>query len=567
MRYHVLAVDYDGTLAHHGKVSEETLAALRRLKDSGRHLVMVSGRQKEDLERVFPHSALFDLLVLENGALLHTPGSQELRVLCAPPDPRFVAALERRGVKDVAVGHAIVATWQPHHAQVLEAIRELGLDLQVIFNKDAVMVLPTGVNKATGLAAALARLGLSPHNAVAIGDAENDHPMLAMCECGVAVANALPALAERADLVTHGDHGRGVTELIERLVATDLADLAPRLVRHDVPLGAAEGGQEVCLPAYGHSVLLAGTSGSGKSTVAKGLLERVCERGYQFCVIDPEGDYAGVLGAVTLGDTSHAPGAAEVAGLLEDPKNNAVVSLLGVKLADRPAFFDQLFAQLAQMRTRTGRPHWIVLDEVHHLVPTDWAPAPVSAPGRLRNLLLVTVHPDHVSRAVLEAVHVALATGQDPAGTLRAFAEARGLEAPPVPADTVPPGEVVAWWPGREPLRVRTIAPTFEHTRHIRKYATGEVPLEENFIFSGPKGKLKLRAQNLTLFVQIAQGVDDETWLYHLKRGDYSKWFRTVIKDPGLAAEAAGVEANARDAKKSREAIVSAIERRYTAPA
>ena len=126
----------------------------------------------------------------------------------------------------------IVATSHPHENTVLETIRDLGLELQVIFNKGAVMVLPSGVNKATGLSAALDELGLSPHNVVGIGDAENDHAFLSLCECAVAVANALPILQERADWVTQREHGGGVIECINQLLASDLRELEPQLARH-----------------------------------------------------------------------------------------------------------------------------------------------------------------------------------------------------------------------------------------------------------------------------------------------------------------------------------------------
>ena len=124
-------------------------------------------------------------------------------------------------------------------------IRELGLELQVIFNKGAVMVLPAGVNKASGLAAALEDLGLSPHNVVAIGDAENDHALLAMAECSAAVANALPMLKARADLVTAGDHGAGVVELIERLIEDDLRDVMLRRDERQLLLGTRADGSRV----------------------------------------------------------------------------------------------------------------------------------------------------------------------------------------------------------------------------------------------------------------------------------------------------------------------------------
>src|SRR5882762_622369 len=217
MRYLVLACDYDGTLASDGVVSEETLAALQRLRDSGRKLILVTGRELENLLEIFPAIDLFDRVVAENGGVLYRPANREHKTLGEAPPTEFVEALRARGVSPLSVGHCIVSTWQPNENAVLETIRDLGLELQVIFNKGAVMILPSGTNKATGLAAALDELGLSPRNVVGVGDAENDHAFLAVCECAVAVANALPMLKERADLVTAGARGAGVVELIEAM--------------------------------------------------------------------------------------------------------------------------------------------------------------------------------------------------------------------------------------------------------------------------------------------------------------------------------------------------------------
>jgi hypothetical protein len=106
-----------------------------------------------------------------------------------------------------------------------------------------------------------------------------------------------------------------------------------------------------------------------------------------------------------------------------------------------------------------------------------------------------------------------------------------------------------------------------EHQRHRRKYAAGDLGAEESFYFRGPEGRLNLRAQNLNLFVQLADGVDDDTWQYHLRHGHYSNWFRNVIKDDELASKAAEVEQNGElSARDSRERIRDAVEERYTAP-
>lgn len=221
MRCLALATDYDGTLATHGEVDQLTIAALERLKASGRKAVLVTGRERPDLQRIFPRLELFDRVVTENGALLYRPATHQEKLLCEPASERLINCLQSSGIP-VSVGRAIIATREPHEVVVLEAIRELGLELHVIFNKGAVMVLPSGVNKGTGLRRALDELGLSTHTVVGIGDAENDHALLSSCEWGVAVANGLPAIRQRADIVTEQAHGAGVAEIIDRIIAGDL---------------------------------------------------------------------------------------------------------------------------------------------------------------------------------------------------------------------------------------------------------------------------------------------------------------------------------------------------------
>ncbi len=213
-----LATDFDGTLAHNGTVNETTLAAVARLKQAGFRLILVTGRELNELISIFPQIGLFDVAVMENGAALFHPDTRAIEALANPPPSEFVARLHLRGLP-LQVGKVIVATWEPHEKIVLETIKDLGLELQVIFNKGAVMVLPSGVNKASGLRAALRYLGLEPAQVAGIGDAENDHAFLEVCGLSVAVANALPAIKKKAQLVTTGDHGDGVVELIERLLA------------------------------------------------------------------------------------------------------------------------------------------------------------------------------------------------------------------------------------------------------------------------------------------------------------------------------------------------------------
>ncbi|MFF5205774.1 HAD family hydrolase [Streptosporangium sp. NPDC000396] len=244
MRYRALACDYDGTLATGGRVGDDTVAALERLARSGRRLILVTGRELDGLMRVFPRLDLFDRVIAENGAVLYRPGERTSSPLAEPPPAAFAERLRELGVDPLSTGSVIVATEEPYGETVRGVIRDLGLESQVILNKGAVMVLPSGVDKASGLAAALAELGIPAHGTVGVGDAENDQVLLSACACAVAVANALPAVKERCDLVTERDHGAGVAELADRLVEDDLAGVDTGPVRGSgCAAGPAPGGR------------------------------------------------------------------------------------------------------------------------------------------------------------------------------------------------------------------------------------------------------------------------------------------------------------------------------------
>lgn len=213
-----LASDYDGTIADDGVTAASTVAALARFKASGRKLIMVTGRPLSELTLVFAHLSLFDVVVAENGGLLHYPASGKMRPLAAAPSELFVSRLRERGVDELAVGETIVATHTGHHEAIRNTIDEMKLDLEIILNTDALMVLPAGVNKASGLKAALAELSMPASAVAAIGDAENDVVFLKQCGYPVAVANALPEVKAIARLVTKGARGTGVEEFISAVL-------------------------------------------------------------------------------------------------------------------------------------------------------------------------------------------------------------------------------------------------------------------------------------------------------------------------------------------------------------
>jgi len=218
VRWMALACDYDGTVADHGRVRPATLAALRRVRRSRRKLLLVTGRELSELLALFPAISLFDRVVAENGAVIYEPASRKPRVLAGGPPRRLIDVLRARRVEPLSIGRGIVATARGQQAVVSQVIDELGLPLDMVLNRRALMVLPRGVNKATGLMEALQQLGVAPKSTVGIGDAENDEDFLAVCGYSAAVANALPALKRKVGLVTSGSHGEGVVELVNYLL-------------------------------------------------------------------------------------------------------------------------------------------------------------------------------------------------------------------------------------------------------------------------------------------------------------------------------------------------------------
>jgi hypothetical protein len=328
-------------------------------------------------------------------------------------------------------------------------------------------------------------------------------------------------------------------------------------------------GEPVRLHPQCGGLLITGTSGGGKSTAAAGLIENIIERGFQLCVIDPEGDYADLEGAVVLGDAKSPPRLPEIVELLSKPEQNIVANLLGIDLAERPRFLAEFMPALSSLRVETARPHWLVIDEAHHLLPSAWNGVPLVLPQEFAATILLTVEPEHVAAEALQGIDYVLALGEGADRSVGSFCKAVGEPAPPPFGDTINRGQALLW--SRRSLQLRlvsTIQPRQDRQRHSRKYAEGELGEDKSFYFRGPDGALNLRAQNLAIFVQIAEGIDDRTWLHHLRAADYSRWLSDKIKDSQLAEDVASIEEDeALTPSESRRRIKEVVERRYTNPA
>jgi len=220
--YCALATDGDGTLVKEGRMASATVAALKRWRESGRKLILTTGEIPKDVAK-FPHVDLFDLVVAENGALLYDPATKKEQVLAVPPPARLVRALKQAKIDPLRQGRVMLATKNSQEKAVEKVLAELHTDWRIQRNRKNVMILPDGVNKASGLAAALKRMRLSPDAVLAMGDAENDVALFQECGCGVAVANALPKLKKQAQYVTHGSIGRGVVEMVKKICDEEVA--------------------------------------------------------------------------------------------------------------------------------------------------------------------------------------------------------------------------------------------------------------------------------------------------------------------------------------------------------
>jgi len=563
MFFLALAADYDGTLAHHGTLAEETILALRRLKQSGRRLLMVTGRELADLAHTCPHLDLFDRIVAENGGVIHDPATGAVRVLGTPPPADFVAKLVDRKVEPISVGHCIVATWEPHQAAVLETIQALGLELNIVFNKGAVMVLPAGVTKASGLAAALAELGLSAQNVVGVGDAENDHAFLQACGCAAAVANALPTVKAEAQVRLSADHGAGVVELVRKLVDDDRRLISA--TKLGLAIGSDRQGRTIHVMPH-QNVLVVGESACGKTRFAKMLTERMVERGFEFCVFDPEGDYHGLEHSFGVLEQPATPHPQEVLKLLRDTGINVVLDAVSLDLPARRRLISDILLPVSALYAETGRPHWLILDEAHQVFPAEQPCAEL--PSAFPATVFVTIAPQAMSEAALRKVDTVIAFPSAGADALARLADTIGFKAPP-PGTRLQSDEVLVWFRHRDQpaLVVRIDQPRQAHRRHTGKYAVGDVGEQRSFHFREQDDSVKLRARNVHEFVQHGRLLDDAAWERHLRRNDYSAWFRDVIKDDELARSAKEIEDNrALQPRESRDRICQLVLSRYAAP-
>jgi hydroxymethylpyrimidine pyrophosphatase-like HAD family hydrolase len=565
-RFVAYAFDYDGTLTDDDHPSPEMLTALRECRAAGRRIVLVTGRILAELRQVFPGvDDEFDAIVAENGAvLLDADGARDL----APAiDPDLAHALAHREVP-FRTGRVVLACDAGYAATALEEVGRLGLDCQLVRNRGALMVVPSGVTKGTGLVEALGELGVSRHSTLAVGDAENDLQLLEVCELGVAVANAVESVKLHADVVLERANGAGIVELLHGL--TGAARISSR--RWQVSLGHTADGNPVTIPASAHDLLVTGASGAGKSFVTGLIVEQLAHLRYGVLVVDREGDHV-VLGSrrgvvVVVGGPAGLPPAQEVVALFAHRFGSVIVDLSLLDPTAQDRYVAELLPLVRELQLACGSPHWVVLDEAH--TTPDQREGVEAGQFAGGGYVFATHLPTRLPARVLAEVDAALVLPGDGEGAPEVRSAVAQLYggSPDIP-------ELLSGLARGQAVLVRRDVSTpvvfdlgerlSRHVRHWHKYTDAQLAAHLRFAF-GIDGADGI-AGNVREFHRALRGAAPETLAAHASRRDLSRWIADVLQEPGLAALIAELEQaldrGHRPVEETRAELLVAIERHY----
>jgi hypothetical protein len=546
MKFSVLALDYDGTIAREGVLDPEVRAAIAEVRAQGITVVIVSGRVLSDLEQAAGDLGFVDAVVAENGAVLSFPNGHS-RLLGSLPPAAFLAELRRRGIA-FSTGQRIVEADAASAQSILAVIRDLELPLVLLFNRSRLMVLPQSISKATGLLAALSALRLSAHNAIGIGDAENDHELLMTCELGVAVSWGSRALQAVAEEVLQGDGPSAVAAYIRE--AAKKGRLPPdRLHRRSVTAGTTRDGQTVTLPIRGYDHLITGGPQSGKSWATGLLCEQYILQGYSVWVVDPEGDY-GTLeclpGVVVLASKASPPTPAELGQVLRYPDISVVVDLSHVPFQEKREYLNSLLPMLASHRRSTGLPHRIVIDEAHYFLHEPNVVQLLDLD--LGAYTLVTYRPSDLHPELCRAFDIIVTTRMDDPRSLEAIlamshsdvsAELKAvIEGLAINEAAILPGPLTEG----KLVPLRLLPRLTPHVRHRVKYFDVSVGEGQGFVFTCDAKPVGSPARSLREFVSAVTSLPPEVLGGHANRGDFSRWMFDVFRDHPLSSRVHKVE-------------------------
>jgi hydroxymethylpyrimidine pyrophosphatase-like HAD family hydrolase len=573
MKLSVIALDYDGTITRDDRVDTPMRDAIADARRRGIAVMLVTGRRLDDLRRVAGTLQFVDSVVAENGALVHFPDGGLTTTLAPPIPPALISRLQQEGIAFQA-GQCLIEADASAAPRMLNAIRELESPIVLMFNRSRLMAMAQGISKATGLRAALEALRKSPRNAVAVGDAENDHELLRFAEVGAAVEWGSLSLRAAADMVIAGVGPTAVADFVRRVATAGRLPTVPR-ARRRLILGHTKDGREFSLAVRGRNVLIMGETNSGKSWLAGLLCERLILHGYSLCVIDPEGDYRtldALPGVRVLGGEDDPPTPRALLHALRYPDRSVVIDLSCMEHHAKLAYIRSVLPALNVIRRRTGTPHRIIVDEGHYFLRD-------AVEHELLDLdfngyTVVTYWPSQLPTDLIRATEVILVTRESNRAELDALR--RHCTACDHLGDsdwdvlqTLQIDQAAALPVATEAdsnLQVFTIGKRLTpHVRHRQKYVDVPVGAAQAFVFHLDGRSKTSRAHTLREFVMVLDELDVTQADGYLHRGDFSRWIADVFGDRALARE---LQKHEREYVQSRSAdavaqIAAAVKSRY----
>lgn len=571
MKFCVLALDYDGTIAENGKPHPAVMQAIQETRTRGIVVVLVTGRILSDLKKVAGDLNVFDAVVAENGAVLAFSNGRT-RALGRPPPSSLLDELCRRKV-EFSVGDCVLEADASSAPRILNAVQKLELPLVLAFNRSRVMVLPQGISKATGLREALDTLRLSLHNCIAIGDAENDFQLLEASEFGVAAGWGSKSLHKIADEVLPGRGPSAVADYIRR--AIEITRLPPnRVDRRRVLLGQTADGHPLEMAVHGRVILVAGDPRSGKSWVTGLFCEQLILQGYCLCVIDPEGDYGpleALPGVVVFGGDEPPPRLSDVARALRYPDVSVVIDLSQSTHSEKVDYLSALLPMVAGLRRNTGQPHWIVVDEAHYFLHEPDFRQRVDI--ELAGYMLVTHRVSNLPPDLLKEVESIIVTQITDPREAHGLATLYGRAGEEAEWESLLNGLTINEAallprmdaPERKLQRFLVAGRMTPHVRHRSKYL--EVPMLEHhaFVFTCNGNPIGSSARTLKEFVMVLARLPMASIDGHTRNGDFSRWIADVFGDQPLAAEMRKVERQYRRGQVTNlvESLIAPIRERY----
>ncbi|WP_415927344.1 Cof-type HAD-IIB family hydrolase [[Clostridium] scindens] len=270
MNYQILALDLDGTLTNSSKeISEPTLKALIEIQEQGKKVVLASGRPTNGVAPLAEQFRLGDYgsyILSFNGGRITNCQTKEiiynktLPMDCAKPIYDMVLEYKDQGLDLVTyTPDALISGICPNKYTELESrinhmpiirvddflshIKEAPNKFLITGDSAVISkiqkkiiarfrsylsvycsdpffleIMPSGIDKAHSLLRLLTSSGLTADEMICCGDGYNDITMIETAGLGVAMANAQPAVLEKADFVTKSNDEDGVLHVINQFM-------------------------------------------------------------------------------------------------------------------------------------------------------------------------------------------------------------------------------------------------------------------------------------------------------------------------------------------------------------